>query len=502
MKINRFFWVFLAFVGAWNAYSAPPNVLLIMGDDHAPYVYGAYAYGAYGNGVVRTPNLDRLASEGMRFVRAYCNSPVCTASRQSLLTGRYPRTVGVTQLRTALPSHETTMAEWFRQAGYDTGAIGKMHFNSNLSHGFQVRIDRPEHNAYLKQKGVTPIPEGIEVLGPWRPFQVHAREWLNGSYLPYGAVDEDMDAHFLAERASEYITTKRETPFFLVVSFYQPHSPFNFPVEYRGRHDPAKFDPPEPGPEDDWQIPKIFRDLTREEKQNITAAYYTAVEYLDAKIGAVLDALDRSGEADDTIVVYVGDHGYFLGHHGRFEKHAMFEEAVRAPLVVRYPGQVEAGSTTEALVEFIDIFPTLTDYCDLDDPHDIQGKSLEPVLSGAAETHREQVVVEYSENEEAMIRDERWKLIYGTGKRHRQDGYETLDPTPGRTVLLFDTQTDPSEHHNLADDPAHEERMTKMLSQLADHMRDTARRREGIPETEDVYEVLDYCLVPRDIGEN
>src|SRR5439155_7932375 len=126
----------------------PPNILWIIADDHVPYVMGAY-----GNKQVRTPNLDKLASQGMRFDRAFCNSPVCTASRQSFLTGRYPRTIGVTQLATALPESETTLAELLKDAGYDTAAIGKMHFNSNLRHGFDTRIDLTEHQKWLQGKG-------------------------------------------------------------------------------------------------------------------------------------------------------------------------------------------------------------------------------------------------------------------------------------------------------------------------------------------------------------
>ena len=131
----------------------PPNVLILCADDHAAYVTGAY-----GNDVVRTPNIDRLAAEGIRFERAYCNSPVCTASRQSFLTGRYPRTIGVTRLETALPAGEVTMAETLRLAGFDTAAIGKMHFNSELKHGFDVRVDLPQHRQWLELRTRDELP--------------------------------------------------------------------------------------------------------------------------------------------------------------------------------------------------------------------------------------------------------------------------------------------------------------------------------------------------------
>src|SRR5262249_54498981 len=160
------------------------NVLLLIGDDHA-----AYALGAYGNRQVRTPNLDKLASQGMRFDRAYCTCPMCTPSRQSFLTARYPRSLGVTQLKTALPETEDTLAKMLARAGYRTAAIGKMHFNRQLTHGFELRLDNPDHAKWLAKKGKTQLPspptalpkgEGsFEVQPPWRPFKDHARIWLN-----------------------------------------------------------------------------------------------------------------------------------------------------------------------------------------------------------------------------------------------------------------------------------------------------------------------------------
>src|SRR5207253_110961 len=131
---------------------------------------------------------------------------------------------------------------------------------------------------------------------------------------------------FFAGRAAQYLAERRDRPFFLMVSFYEPHSPFHFPVEYRGRHKPDEYPVPKAGPEDDWQIPAIFRDLTDREKQGIAAAYHTSVEFLDRNVGRVLAALRELGLEEDTLVIFIGDHGYFLGHHGRFEKHCLFLE--------------------------------------------------------------------------------------------------------------------------------------------------------------------------------
>jgi choline-sulfatase len=471
-----------------------PNVLWICADDHAPYVCGAY-----GNKIVRTPNLDRLAAEGVRFDRAYCNSPVCTASRQSFLTGRYPRTLGVTLLQTPLPEGEPTLATWLRAAGYDTTAIGKMHFNSNLKHGFDLRIDVPQHNRYLKEYPPKPLPADIKVLPEWRPFRDPARIWLNSACLPFGARDEDMTGTFFARQAADYLRQRRDKPFFLMVSFYEPHSPFRFPFEYRGKYRPEQFTVPKVGAEDDAQIPAIFRDLSDREKQGLVAAYYTSTEFMDRNAGLVLDALKRSGRAADTLVIYTGDHGYMLGQHGRFEKHCCYEPAVRSPLLLRWPEQIKAGQHTKALAEFIDIAPTVLDFCGVPVPATVQGKSLKPLVLGEVEKHRERIVVEYSENEEAMIRTERWKFMYSTGKRERQDGYATGRPLPGRTIRLYDEENDPDETTNLAGKPEHARRVADFTAQLAEHMKRTARQPELLPKEGDVHAVLEFCLRPHDV---
>jgi choline-sulfatase len=473
----------------------PPNVLWICADDHAPYVYGAY-----GNRQVRTPALDCLAGQGMRFDRAYCNSPVCTASRQSFLTGRYPRTIGVTRLSTPLPDRETTLAEVLRDAGYDTAAIGKMHFNSDSKHGFAVRLDLGDHARSLAKTLRRPLPADVEVLPPWKPFRDPARIWLNSFCRPFAAVDADMPGTYFALAAADYIAQPRERPFFLMVSFYEPHSPFHFPVEYRGRHEPASMSVPSIGPEDEGQIPAIFRDLTKAEKQGIVAAYYTSVEFLDKNVGLVLDALARADKEQDTLVIYTGDHGYMLGHHGRFEKHCSYEPAVRSPLVMRFSGRIKPGRHTAALVELIDIAPTVMQLCGAAIPAQVQGRSLVGLLEGTTDRHREQVFVEYAENEEALVRTDRWKLVYCTGKRQRQDGYETGRPLPGRTVRLYDLEQDPDEMHNLAGLPKHAARVAELTSLLAEHLKRTARQPELIPRGGDVHAVLEFCLQPRDVA--
>jgi choline-sulfatase len=473
----------------------PLNVLWICADDHAAYVLGAY-----GNRQVHTPNLDRLAAGGMRFDRAFCNSPICTASRDSFITGRYPRTIGVTQLRTPLPESETTLAHALKAAGYDTAAIGKMHFNSLQTYGFDTRIDLGNYDSELAKRGKKAIPPNVAVQPPWKPFADPARIWLNSRALPCGAVDADMDATYFVEQAAHFLAQPRPKPFFLMVSFYEPHSPFNFPVEDRGRIDPSRFSVPVVGPEDAGQIPGIFRELTPAEKQGIAAAYYTSVEFLDREVGRLLAALEQSGQAQNTLVIYIGDHGYLLGQHGRFEKHCSYEEAIRAPLLIRSPGTVHPGGATSALVEFVDLFPTVLDLCGVKIPANVQGRSLVSLLTGRATTHRSEVFIEYALNDEAAVRDERWKLVFERGKQRRADGYDPGTPLPGRTIHLFDLQNDPAEMHNVSGLPQNAERVRHMLKLLADHMRATAREPALVPKTDDPLEILDYCVQSRDMA--
>ncbi len=431
----------------------PPNVLVIIGDDHAAYVYGAY-----GNAKAATPNLDRFAQTAMRFDRAYCNSPVCTASRQSFLTGRAPHSIGVTLLPTALDDEPLTLAELFKGAGYATAAIGKMHFNSAKSHGFDQLLDIGKPQSAL---GLTESFD-FKTQPPWKPFKDHARIWLNSENLPQAAHREEMPGSILAERAIEFMKEHAATPFLLFASFHEPHSPFNYPVEYRGRFNPADFEVPEVGSEDDAQIPAIFRDLTPTEKQGIIAAYYTSTAFLDECVGKVLKGLDETGLTTNTVVVYLGDHGYSLGQHGRFEKHCHYEPAVRVPLLIRWPEHTRGGSSADALVELMDVFPTLATICGLDIPAEVEGKTLIPILTGESKTHRQAVFSEYLENEEAMIRDERFKLIYSTGHRERKDGYATDKDSPRPWIRLFDLKNDPGETRNLAGLPQFAARVEEM----------------------------------------
>jgi arylsulfatase A-like enzyme len=484
----------------------PCNVVWICADDFRPDICGTY-----GNRRTCTPNLDRLAAEGMRFDRAFCTCPLSTPSRQSFWTGRYPRSIGVTFSPTPLPEDETTLPVLLRRAGYEVAAFGKTHYYFPRREEFDHCIDYPEYEAWLLTRPRWPLPPG-PVLGPWRPFRDPSSVWLNAAALPYPAWDADMFGTFLSQHAARYLAAPKSRPFFVYVSYYETHSPFAFPVEFRDRHDPRDFPVPSVTADDGERIPPVFRDLNGRHKQGIQAAYATSAEYLDKNVGLVLDALDRSPCAANTLVVFTSDHGYLLGEHGRFEKHCCYEPAVRAALILRAPGKIAARRSTSALVELLDLVPTILHYAGVTQPANLHGRSLVPLLEGAT-THRDHVIAEYADNAEAMIRTGRWKLIYSTGQRRRADGYaldraqrgpaSVLAGTPDSSagarpfVQLFDLVADPDEITNLATRPEHSARIGELLDLLADHLRRTDREPALLPRTENLFTLLDYCLTPR-----
>lgn len=469
------------------------NVLFIMGDDHSAEVLGCY-----GNSMVRTPNLDRLASEGVRFDRAYTNSPVCAPSRQSILTGKLPHAAGVTLLKTPLAAAQITIAEHLGQFGFRTGAIGKMHFNSDLPHGFDFRVDRPDHKKHLEKNPPRKPDLSTRVKPPWRPFRDHARVWLNSEALSVGLYDADSEGTYFAQRAIEFLRANKENRFCLWLSFHEPHSPFDFPIEYSGKYQPEQMSLPRVSPEDSRWIPVVFQDLTDAEKQGIVAAYYTSVEYLDKNVGLVLDELQQSGLDENTLVIYIGDHGYLLGHHGRFEKHSMWEPAVRAPLIMRNVPSFGNGKRIDALVEFVDLAPTILEVLGVSPMEGMQGKSLLPVLQGKTNKHRDHVFSEYLEDNLAMLRTERWKYVFTSGKKDLALGYATGQGAPGMTHRLYDLKNDPGELRSVS----HETKYAKVLRELKlamlERFKSTHPLSDKLPSGLSVDDALAWFCEPRD----
>ncbi|MBS0264320.1 MAG: sulfatase-like hydrolase/transferase [Planctomycetes bacterium] len=479
---------------ATNSTSAAPlNIVWICSDDFTPDVCGAY-----GNRQVATPHLDRLASQGLRFDRAFATAPLSTPSRQSFWTGRYPRSIGVTMSRTPLPADEVTLPVLLRNQGYEIAAFGKTHFYAARRHEFDVCRDWTEYQACLDQQGLQPLPRDKQTLGTWRPFRDPPQVWLNSAGLPYTAFDAEMFGTYLATQAAGYLANPPQRPFFMHVGFRETHSPFHFPIEFQGRYDPRSFHVPEVTPADRDRLPEVFQSLTEADKQGIVASYATCTEFMDRNMGIVLDALDRSPALPDTLVIFTSDHGYLLGQHGRFEKHCCFDPAIRTALLMRLPGGRLPGRSTSALVSLHDLVPTILELAGVPRPENLQSESFAAVLQGTATQHRERIYVEYADNEEAAIRTDRWKFIYSTGRRRRRDGYIPSLIRRGPWVELYDLASDPDELQNLADHRSLQGLVNGLTCELAEHLVRTARDPRLIPRSHDVHQILECALPPRD----
>ena len=475
-----------------------PNLLILIGDDHA-----AGTLGVDGDPRRATPHLDALARQGVRFDRAYCNSPLCTPSRASLITGRLPHAAGVTRLTTPLPADALTLGAWLGDLGYDTAAYGKMHFNADHGgddrHGFADRLDTDDWERWLDRN---PPPEG-DRRTKWRPFRSPPPEWLNADTRPFGLPDAAMESSFYVRAARTFLDAHRPDrdapPFALVVGLYEPHAPFKFPDGWQPHYRAADF-PDQPATDRDRaDRPQVFAGLTAAQGRGIAASYYTSLGYMDRQVGRVLAALDEAGLADDTVVVYLGDNGYLLGEHGRFEKHCFYEGAVRVPLIVRRPGVVAPDRRVDALVELVDVVPTVLDLLGEPAPPGLHGRSLAGLLRGDPGARgRDVVVSELLENEEAMARSDRYKLVVAMNGRRRQDGYAPMVAPTGPTERLFDLQADPREDVDLSTRPDLAPVADGLRRALLDRLRSTRDGGTPVPPGLDDAAALRWCLTPQD----
>lgn len=488
-----------------------PNLVVLLSDDHPAYVLGAD-----GNEMAHTPNLDRLAAGGVRFARNYCQYPVCTPSRASMLTGQLPHAAGVTTLNTPLAEDKPTIAKQLRAAGYYTGVVGKMHWNCRPgppqpgSHGFDsVMVDQGAWERYrdLVQDqivefhyfgGKMPLPDEIRTKPPYRDFLDPTRIWMNADCLPDPTYERDMRGTFLIEQGIDFIKEHRNEPFALWIGLSEPHAPFAFPVEDRDLYTADQFQLPPVGPDDGESVPLIFRELTDDDRKGITAACYTSVQYMDRNFGRVLRALEQLGLEDNTLVIYTSDHGALLGHHGRVEKHCLYDEAIRTPLLMRFPRAFSGGRVVNAMTETVDIAGTILELLDAPPLPVDQGRSLVPLIKGESTENRSEIFAEFLENEEAAIRTDEWKLIYCSGKRHRMDGLETDAPTPGRNLKLFDLINDPGELHNRIGDPATAAVAAHLLKRMLERFVVTHPEAQELPNGLSIEEKLDLFVRPRD----
>jgi uncharacterized sulfatase len=437
--------------------SRPPNVLFIAADDLNNDL------GCYGHALVKTPNIDRLAARGVRFDRAYNQYPLCNPSRASLMTGLRPDTTRVydlqTHFRTIVPD-VVTLPQMFRRNGYFAARIGKIyHYGNPGDIGTDGLDDAPSWNAVVNPRGIDKDEEAL--LTNYTP-----NRGLGSSLSLYAspAPDEQHTDGKVAAETIALIEQHRDRPFFIAAGFYRPHCPFIAPKKYFDLYPLERIPAPRFSPPDLAQVPKaaLWMDpphwgVSERGQREAIQAYYASISFLDANVGRLIDALERLRLADNTIVVFWGDHGYLLGEHGQWMKQTLFEGSARAPLVLAGPGIAKGRASTRP-VEFVDLYPTLADLCRLTPPAELAGRSLRPLLTNPRAVWDRPAMTQVRRTIEGStfmgysLRTDRWRYT------EWDDGQ--------RGAELYDEVGDPRELHNLAADPKHRPTVAQMKQLL------------------------------------
>ena len=492
------------------------NVLLITIEDLA-----AHALGCYGNSAVKTPHLDRFAATATRFARCYCQAPTCNPSRSSFLTGLRPDTTGVygntDPMDQLLPEGTRSLPEILHQYGIHTVNIGKLFHRTCTASKQLGAFDRLEHCALPagyrgESRGLAredqeakgrPAPleaergEGEQCTGPgpkqYDVEQATGKEPQADMFGDSGLLEPRerdgrkarLAAHILGQLAQE------KKPFFLSLGFSTPHSPPPCPGSYRDLYDLCDIASPPAPPEADANIPAVAkgfgrngdifnsapeRPVTDEVARKAILAYYGWVSFVDAQIGIVLDALDRVGLGNDTIVIIFGDHGCQLGEHGLWRKHTLFEQSTRVPLLVRVPGLAPKGALCDEIVELVDLLPTLCDLLVIPPPEDLEGTSFVPLLSDPRQPWKLAAfsICAAAGHIGRSVRTKRWRFSDWQSRK-----------TSRRQFELYDLDTDPWEQNNLALNPDYRNQRTILANLLQRGWRVAHQR----PATEPISQV-------------
>ena len=434
------------------------NVLFIAVDDLRPLL------GCYGYSEMYTPNIDRLAKQGTLFNRAYCQFPVCNPSRVSVLTGLRPDTTRIydnpTDFREVIPE-VVTLPQHFKDHGYHTRSVGK------IAHGDAAWNDELSWSEPIWRR-------------PWK----YINKATSPSWQALDVDDDELEDGKIANAAIEVLTEIKDKQFFLAVGFNKPHLPFYAPSRYFDLYSTQDFKLPV-----DSSLPrnapdiapnpkgmKAYQDISNyppfsEEKTlELTRAYAANVSYIDALVGRILDQLDVLNLTENTITVFWGDHGFHLGEHGLWRKNTLFEDSVRSPLIVSMPKQIHAGTITDALVELVDIYPTLCDACQLPIPTEVEGISMVPVIE---EPKRQWKAAAFSQ----LVRVLNNTSVDGYSMRTGQYRYTEWGSNGERGRELYDYYADPNETVNIVDLPENEE----LVSQLGERLQ--AGWQAALPES-------------------
>lgn len=434
------------------------NVLFISVDDMNNDL------GCYGHPLVKSPNIDRLAARGVRFEHAYCQFPLCNPSRASLMTGLRPDTTRVLDLkyhfRQGLPE-VVTLPQMFIKNGYNVARIGKMYHYGNPgdigTDGLDDRVSWMERfNPAGRDK--TALEPDIMNYTPKRGLG------SSMSFLadPTGTDLEHTDGK-VAAQTIEWLEKHKHQPFFVGAGFYKPHCPYVTPKKYFDLYRMDQISLPAITTNTPKDYPALalsaynpwpYIGVTPDQARECKRAYYAAISFVDGQVGRLLDAVDRLGLRDNTIIVFWSDHGYHLGEHGLWFKQSCFEEAARVPLIISVPGLKTAGQASPRPVELLDLYPTLADVAGLPPPPGLQGASLRALLLNPAAPWQRPAYtqVQRPEGPGHSVRTERWRY---TQWRRGAAGEE-----------LYDHENDPQELHNLAALPKYASTVAQMKALL------------------------------------
>lgn len=450
------------------------NVLHIMSDDLRACM------GCYGHPVVKTPNIDRLAARGVRFELAYCQFPLCNPSRASYMSGLRPDTTKVyenqTHFREVVPD-AVTLPQSFLGAGYAVARVGKIyHYGVPRQIGTDGLDDPASWEKVINPKGRdiddVDIIEVLDMGSDGKATTATGKELTNMggtlSWLAADGTDNDQTDGKGAAAAEQLLEecAKGSRPFYLAVGFYRPHTPFVAPKPYYAMYPPDALELPEiPAnlnelfPDPALSIQKkaevaMSDDLRRRALQ----AYYASTTFMDAQVGRLLDALDRLGLADNTVVVFHSDHGYHLGEKNLWQKRSLFEESARVPLIISVPGNKANGQACRRPVEIVSLHNTLTDLCGVSAGPKTEGHSLRPLVEDPAAKWDHPAFTQ-------VTRGDKGSEFMGRSVRTQRWRYTEWDE--GRAgVELYDVEADPLEMRNLAKDPQHEETVKELQARL------------------------------------
>lgn len=423
------------------------NVVFIIADDMNTTL------GCYDHPTVLTPNIDKLARRGIQFNNAYCNYPVCNPSRSSMLSGLRPETIGVLDNKTPIESKlgdRITLPHLFRKNGYRTVSLGKIFHNGRTFNDIKAwdEIYTFETTAAGRKGEERNITDGVIPWCRWRAAE---------------GTDEDQPDGQIADKAVTFIKSAHESPFFLAVGFHKPHDPFIAPKKYFDLYPLTVCDPPDVplgwNPPYDHTLPGqtvTFNKFTERDKREFLRAYYACTSFLDAQVGKVIDALEDAKLMDNTVIVFLGDHGYHLGEHRWWNKVTVYEKGQRAPLIIVDNDYQNRAVESNAMIEFIDIYPTFADLCDLKQvPAYLQGRSFVRIL--------ENPLVPFRDVVSAIVT--RGKMMGRTVKT--MDWRYTEWDGGNAGAELYDQKNDPLEYVNLADD-AEYSTVRKLMKALLD----------------------------------